>query len=297
MVAALLTLLVLAPGLNAQTPAANGSDQPRAFYVSPLGNDSHAGTQEKPFKTLSRARDAVRLVNKTMTSDIHVYLRGGDYPVTETLTFTPDDSGMNGHKVCYQAYEKEIPVMNGADKVTGWKNHKGKIYEAKLNRSAKLRTLIVNGKRAYMANKTVTARGGWGNYTVTAGQADWARKSGSRPDGVEYSASEVPLLANASDVEIMRNTTWNSNIVCVREVMTEGEKQILKLQQPYGAIALNQGYESGFKETGTHTIYNAFEFLDEPGEFYFNKSTGTLYYFPMGKTWRPPRCMRRMPGA
>ena len=283
MAAALLTLLVLAPGLNAQTPAANGSDQPRAFYVSPLGNDSHAGTQEKPFKTLSRARDAVRLVNKTMTSDIHVYLRGGDYPVTETLTFTPDDSGMNGHKVCYQAYEKEIPVMNGADKVTGWKNHKGKIYEAKLNRSAKLRTLIVNHKRAYMANKTVTARGGWGNYTVTAGQSDWARKSGSKPDGVEYSASEVPSLANAFDVEIMRNTTWNSNIVCVREVMTEGEKQILKLQQPYGAIAQNQGWDSGFMATGTHTIYNAFEFLDEPGEFYFNKSTGTLYYYSNGE--------------
>ena len=40
MAAALLTLLALAPGLNAQplqTPAANGSDGTRAFYVSPLG--------------------------------------------------------------------------------------------------------------------------------------------------------------------------------------------------------------------------------------------------------------------
>ena len=281
--AALLSLLTLTPSLNGQTQAANGPDEIRTFYVAPLGNDSHAGTKEQPFKTISRARDAVRLVNQNMTSDIHVYLRGGDHPVTDTLTFTPDDSGMNGHKVCYQAYENEVPVMNGAHKVTGWKNHKGSIYEAKLERPTKLRTLIVNDKRAYMAHKTVTARGGWGSYSITAGQADWARQSGSKPDGVEYLASDVPSLANPSDVEIMRNTTWNSNIVCVREIMTSGENQVLKLQQPYGAIAQNQGWDSGFKATGTHTIYNAFEFLDEPGEFYFNKSTGTLYYYSNGE--------------
>lgn len=258
--------------------AVSGSDGTHAFYVSPLGHDSNAGTRENPFKTISRARDAVRLVNKKMTSDIYVYLRGGDYPVTNTLTFTPADSGMNGHRVCYQAYENEVPVINGADKVTGWKNHKGPIYEAPLKRSVKLRTLIVNDKRATMAHKTVTARGGWGSYKVTAGQADWARKSGSTPDGVKYMASDVPSLANAADVEIMRNTTWNSSIVCVRDMMTSGENRVLKLQQPYGAIALNQGYGAGFVVTGTHTLYNAFEFLDEPGEFYFNKTTGILYY-------------------
>jgi hypothetical protein len=273
--AAILSQLVLTPGLMAQT----ASEKAQSFYVSPLGNDTHAGTKEKPFRTLSRARDAVRSVNQTMTSDINVYLRGGHYPITETLTFTPADSGKNGHKICYQAYGNEVPVFNGADKVTGWKNYKGRIFEAKLDRSTKLRTLIVNDKRAYMAHKTVMAHGGWGDYTVTAGQADWARKSGSKPDGVNYAASDVPEIANASDVEIMRNTTWNSNIVCVREVGTEGDKRVLKLQQPYGAIALNQGWDSGFVVTGTHTIYNAFEFLDEPGEFYFNKATGTLYYY------------------
>lgn len=273
--ATLLALLTLVPGLRAQSPATNAT----AFYVSPLGDDSNAGTKEKPFRSLSRARDAVRSVNQTMNADINVFLRGGNYPVTETLTFTPADSGRNGHKICYQAYENEVPVLNGADQVTGWKVHKGRIYEAKLDRPTKLRTLIVNDKRAYMAHKTVSARGGWGNYTVTAGQADWARTGGSKPDGVQYAASDVPEIANASDVEIMRNTTWNSNIVCVREIITEGENRVLKLQQPYGAIALNQGWDSGFAVNGEHTLYNAFEFLDEPGEFYFDKASGTLYYY------------------
>ena len=179
--------------------------EPGRFTCPHSGNDSNAGTKEKPFKTISRARDAVRLVNQKMTSDIHVYLRGGDYPVTDTLTFTPVDSGMNGHRVCYQAYENEVPVMNGAEKVTGWKIHKGPIYEAKLKRSAKLRTLIVNDKRAYMAHKTVTARGGWGYYTVTAGQADWARKSGSKPDGVEYRQAmflQLPMPPMSKSCEI-----------------------------------------------------------------------------------------------
>lgn len=272
----LLPLIACAWGTLCASSYAAPNDS--SYYISPQGKDSNPGTKEQPFLTIARARDAVRQINQKMTTDIHVYLRGGTYPLTETISFSPADSGMNGHRVVYQAYPNETPVVHGADRVTGWKQHQGRIYTAKLDRSTKLRTLIVNGKRARMASKTVHALGGWGQYTITAGQAPWARISGNKPDGVEYPGHEVPLLTNPSDVEIMRNTTWNSNIVCVRDIITNGENRVLQLQQPYGAIALNQGWDSGFSVNGEHTIYNAWEFLDQPGEFYFNKTNGTLYY-------------------
>lgn len=275
--ASLLLIGSLSCALMGKTPAA-APEKNQSLYVSPQGNDSNPGTKQRPFLTIARARDAVREISNAMTSDIHVYLRGGLYPLTETVTFTAADSGKNGHRIYYRAYPDEIPVVHGAERVTGWSHHQGRIFQAKLDRSTKLRTLIVNGKRAHMAHKTVTALGGWGTYSITAGQAEWARISGSKPDGVEYAGHDVPELANASDIEIMRNTTWNSNIVCVREAVTSGANRVLKLQQPYGAIALNQGWDSGFSVSGEHTIYNAFEFLDQPGEFYFNKTTGTLYY-------------------
>src|SRR4029453_8115721 len=35
-----------------------------------------------------------------------------------------------------------------------------------------------------------------------------------------------------------------------------------------------------FSVSGTHTIYNAFELLNGAGQFYFDKTAGTLYYYP-----------------
>jgi hypothetical protein len=130
-----------------------------------------------------------------------------------------------------------------------------------------------------MANKTVTCQGSWGTYNISAGQAGWAWISGSKPDGAKYNTGDVAALANASDVEIINGTTWNQNIVCVREITTEGSSRILKFQQPTAAIGMNQTSNAGFSTSGSHKIQNAYEFLDTAGEFYFNKATSTLHYY------------------
>lgn len=250
------------------------------YYVSPTGSDSNSGTISEPFQTVTKARDVVRTINSNMTGDIHVYLRGGTYNITDTITFEPRDSGTNDYRIYYQAYQDETPVLNGAIKVTGWTQHSGNIYKATLNRSTKLRNLYVNDRRALMTKKTVTARGGFGTYSVTAGQASWAWTSGSKSDGVQYNTSDVPsITANKDDLEIVNGTTWNENIVCTRDVITSGNYRVLLLQQPYGAIAQTPGWGAAFSASGTHTIYNAFEFLNSPGQFYFNKTTKTLYYY------------------
>lgn len=250
------------------------------FYVSPTGDDNNPGTLNEPFKTITKARDVVRTLNNNMTGDIYIYLRGGVYNITSTITFGPQDSGTNGYRIYYQAYQDETPVLNGATKVTGWTQHSGNIYKAPLNRSTKLRNLYVNDKRASMTKKTVTARGGYGTYSITAGQASWAWTSGSKSDGVKYSIWDVPAIAsNKDDLEIVNGTTWNENIVCTRDVITDGDSRVLLLQQPYGAIAQTPGWGAAFVPSGTHTIYNAFEFLNSPGQFYFDKTTKTLYYY------------------
>lgn len=250
----------------------------QSFYVSPEGSDNNQGTIESPFYTFEKARDAVRTVNSNMTGDIVVYLRGGLYPISETITLNNLDSGTNGYRVYYQAFDNETPVIHGATQVSNWSQHSGDIYKATLNRTDKLRSLFVNDERAYMANKNVTSSGSWGTYNITAGQAPWAWISGSHPDGVTYSSTSIPNLTHAVDVEIMNKTTWNTNIVTVRESIIEGDQRVLKLSQPYASIAMNQNW-GAFNTSGNHTLYNAYEFLDSPGEFYLDRSTDTLYYY------------------
>lgn len=251
------------------------------FYVSPEGDDSGDGSYDLPFRTLERARDEVRKINGDMSGDICVYLRGGTYCLTEPVVFDTRDSGTNGHRIIYTAYESEIPVINGASQVTGWTQYNEKIYKASLDRDYKLRNLYVNDKRASMTSKTVSAQGGFGEYSVTAGQADWAWDSGKKSDGASYKSDDIPKISsNKDDLEIVNGTTWNENIVCSRDVIDINGSTVILFQQPYGAIAQTPGWNAGFSTSGTHTIYNAFEFMDEPGEFYFDKTEKILYYYP-----------------
>jgi hypothetical protein len=252
------------------------------YYVSPSGSDTNDGSAGAPFQTITKARDVVSTVNSNMTGDIYVYLRGGDYRITSPITFAVKDSGTGNHRIYYQAYPGETPVINGAQKVTGWTASSGGVYKATLARTTKLRNLYVNDTRATMTSKIVSAKGGNGTYSVTTGQADWAWASGSGVDGVEYGTSDVPAItSNKDDLEIVNQSTWNENIVCVRDVVTASDgNRALMLQQPYGAIAQLPGWGAAFVATGSHEVFNVQAWLTSAGHFYFDKSAGTLYYYP-----------------
>jgi hypothetical protein len=269
-------------GTGGSTDVCPKSQAQACYYVSPSGSDTNDGSAGAPFQTISKARDVVSTVNSTMTGDIYVYLRGGDYRITSPITFAVKDSGTGSHRIYYQAYPGETPVINGAQKVTGWTASSGGIYKATLARTTKLRNLYVNDARANMTSKTVTSKGGTGTYAVTSGQAAWAWASGSGSDGVKYSTSDVPdITTNKDDLEIVNQTTWEENIVCVRDVVaTSDGNRGLMLQQPYGAIAQLPDSGAAFSTSGSHTIFNVFAWLTSPGQFYFDKTTGTLYYYP-----------------
>jgi len=274
LVSAALTVIVAS-----QTPASGATQA--TYYVAPNGNDTNPGTITSPFRTLQRARDVVRTANANMTGDIYVYLRGGNYPVSSTIEFGPGDSGTNGFRVIYSAYPSETPVLEGGVQVTGWTQHSGNIWKAPLDRANKLRALYVNEKRAFMASKTINSAGCYGTYNVTAGQASWAWESGSQCEGARYSLADFPAIArNQDDIEIETATTWTTAIVGVRQVATsaDGANRVALFQQPGAAIA--QGAFNGNAQVGgSHKVMNAFEFLDTPGEFFFDKTSRTLYYF------------------
>jgi hypothetical protein len=266
-------------GSFAGTSTAAGTQA--VFFVAPDGSDNGDGSIESPFATLDKARNEVRKINGSMTGDIVVYLRGGDYRITEPVEFDTRDSGTGGFTIRYEAYGDEEPVINGAQKVTGWTKFNDKLWSAPLDRDIKLRNLYVNDRRANMGSVQVQAKGGYGDYNITAGQADWAWDSGKKSDGIVYDAGSMPrITSNFDDLEVVNGTTWNENIVCSRDIKYDGSRMILLMQQPYGAIAQTPGWGAGFSTGGTHTIYNAFSFVDSEGEFFFDKTQKVLYYYP-----------------
>ena len=91
----------------------------KTIYVSPTGSDSAAGTVSAPLKTLGAAKEAANRLNDG-SADIEVALSGGEYRLTDTLTFSADDGGKNGHSVTWRGREGENPIVSGFTYITGW---------------------------------------------------------------------------------------------------------------------------------------------------------------------------------
>jgi parallel beta-helix repeat protein len=70
------------------TGASDPAQTTNAFYVSPNGNDSNAGTLAAPFATLARAQQAMEGSSIKTT-----YVEGGTYNLSNTLTLTSADNG------------------------------------------------------------------------------------------------------------------------------------------------------------------------------------------------------------
>ena len=257
------------------------------FYVSSDGDDSAVGSLDQPWRTLQHARDHIRIINKKMHEDITVFLRGGLYPLQTTFELTTEDSGTHGHWIIYKAYQDEVPILSGAVPVTGWTHHTDNIWKARLVRDKKLRALYVNGKRAVMARKTegVIGQGGYGTFTIT-GEEPWASAAGSEFAGIKFKADQVSMYTNPHDVELVQANVWSEPILCVEDMFSEDGYTVAILQQPYGAIALNMSwipFHADPRPDRPIYIRNAYELLDEPGEFYFNNQTDTLYYYSRGE--------------
>jgi hypothetical protein len=89
----------------------------REFFVAPAGDDANPGTLERPFATLTRARDAVRELKRTGSvprGGVAVTLRGGTYRLTASFDLTADDSGTADSPIVYRAYRDEVPRLHGA---------------------------------------------------------------------------------------------------------------------------------------------------------------------------------------
>ena len=129
LISLMLVFLLVLGGINVLPAAA--AEEETQVYVSPDGDDNNAGTLSAPFKTIERARNAVRdIIAQGMTSDVAVILRGGIYYLSETLTFDDRDSGNNGYNVIYTNYPGEEPILDGGIPITNWEQYSGNIYMA-----------------------------------------------------------------------------------------------------------------------------------------------------------------------
>lgn len=270
-------LAILLGAVGMMLPVATRADAPAAptFHVAPDGNDRNPGTRAKPFATVKRAQEAIRGLGKRQ-QPVTVLLRGGTYFLAAPLVLGPEDSGTADAPVLFAAEPGEKPVLSGGRRITGWKQTKvaGKmLWAAELPdvKSGKwnFHQLWVNGQRRFRARHPND--GFLRIAAVPDAKKDTPWNKGQ--NRFQFAAGDLKPWDNLQDVDIIALHLW----VSVRlPIAALDEKERLVTFASASHRRLTEG-----NEPARYYIENALELLDAPGEWYLNRKSGTLYYWPM----------------
>ena len=221
-------------------------------------------------------KDDLAAVRDRAKKGDHLILREGTYRFSETLVLGPEHSGIS-----WSAYPGEKVVFSGSIPVNGWTPYKDGIWKATLNHDETVRQLYVNGKPAKLArmSKNVKGQGGYGEFKVE-GTEPWAFKPGKAFDGFKVLKKDFKMVKYPEDLEFITHRVWMSNRVCSRGVIEQDNHYVFLLEQPMAAIQEHQMWRALYY-TNPFEVYNALEFVDEPGEFYFDQHEHILYYKPL----------------
>ncbi len=95
------------------------------FTVAPDGDDANPGTAARPFRTLERARDALRERRKREplpAGGVAIVLKGGVYPrLTGSFALSAQDSGTAAAPVLYCAAPGTKPILRAGQAITGFR--------------------------------------------------------------------------------------------------------------------------------------------------------------------------------
>jgi hypothetical protein len=233
------------------------------FHVAPNGNDANPGTESKPFATIEKARQTVRSLNKKMTGDIVVLIHDGTYFLEQPLVFESLDSGMNGYDVIYQAVPGATPVISGGKRITDWQADANKRWKAATT-IENFRQLYVDGKRA------VRARG------PAPKNLQLFEK-----DGYETTDIDIAGWRNPGDIELCYDVVWCHTRCKVQSIQREGKRAILRMAEPHFSQAKAKEGVNIHDVAPDHIVMeNALELLNEPGEWYLDRTAKTVYYLP-----------------
>lgn len=303
----LLYMLPLAGSVVAADSAPSGPVS-ATIHVATNGNDDTGdGSEEKPYKTITKAKEVVRTLPKT-GGDIVVQIADGFYPLEETLVFTAEDSGSESSTVRYEAAPGAKPVISGGEMLEKgiWTEAVGltqtgglTAYKTTLNRNDKLRAIYVNDKRA---NMTVSPQIGSAGRTVngtptvsfTSAGNPWAWQNGSNiRAGIVFDASVGLTTATKNPQNIEAESMGGSTARWARPFVTFASIEdapaasgkpggvMLRFQMPYAAISQSLSNNTQYNPNNNQVIRNAFEFLNKRGDFYFDQAESTLYYIPL----------------
>ena len=263
------------------------------IYVSLQGNDKNPGTKEAPFNTLNRAikqaREWRRLNWPEVAGGIYIRLEEGVYAQRNSLFLRSEDSGTPDSPTVICAVDGAHPVISGGVAVTGWKrgcNHPA-VPE-------KLKQKIWSAEAPLIGNRRVETRQMWVN-------GHKVQRAAQFPDGglermIDFNPEEqtitIPVsqsvnperLQNAGQLEMIVHQRWAIAILRVKSIDAKDGQAVVRFHEPESHLEFAHPWPQpvigGEKGNSSFCLTNALELLDQPGEWFQEYPSGTIYYYP-----------------
>ncbi len=261
-----LALLTAAPGAHALT-----------LHVAPGGDDAAAGTADAPLASLDGARDRIRelkAADGSLAEPVEVLIAGGEYRLRRPFTLGPEDAGSEAAPITYAAAPGARPVFSGGTRIVGWQDAGNGLLAAQVSGVAEgeryFRQLFVNGQRRQRAR---TPNRGYLQLEALINpfdRSDEANRTGFRFREGDLSGD----WRNPTDVEVVKMFSWSTTRMPVAEI--DDEQGVLRFSGRTGTDPRLIDWAGN-----RYYVENVFEGLDQPGEWYLDRPSGTLYYKPM----------------
>jgi len=226
-----------------------------SIYVSPKGNDANSGTQIKPFASIAKA---VAELRKTPGPAV-IYLLEGTYYVSKPLIFTAEDARKDNEPLTITGFKNQKVIISGGIPLhLKWEKYKNGIWKARVKPDLIFDELFVNGQLQRMAR--------YPNFDSTArflGGTDAGAISKERVAGWHSPAGGY--------IHALHRSEWGDFHYIITGKNNKGE------------LNFEGGWQNN-RRMGMHEKYrfveNIFEELDTVNEWFYDKPTKTLYYYP-----------------
>jgi hypothetical protein len=276
----------------------------RDLYVSPHGDDAGSGAKRHPFRTLQRARDAIRSLSRQPGfSGAVVRVADGVYSLSSPFELTEPDSGAPGAAVVYRAEKPGAAHLTGGRTIAQWHPVTDPAVKARFAPEARdhilQADLKANGVTDYgelrsrgfsrpseIAHMELFFKGKpmelarWpnaGEFARIAGfttpdKDEWGAQLGDLKGGFTYDGDRPKRWDLDQDIWAHGywSYDWANSYERVRHL--DPDKRVVETAPPYGVFNFRPGQRFYF--------LNVMEELDRPGEYYADRKAGILYFWP-----------------
>ncbi|PWJ58430.1 parallel beta helix pectate lyase-like protein [Dyadobacter jejuensis] len=268
------------------------------LYISPKGSDANPGTKKAPLRSMVGARDKVRELRRDhRDQSVTVYVGGGLYQLDHPILFSAEDSGSETAKVVYQAVEGQEPVFLGSKKLKKWKVLKDKAALLKLDPAVAGKVFVTDlasigitdygdpthlGMRPELfCNNQVQTLARWPNEGfTTAGKVrgktalpeTYVAKIGTKEGAFEFLEKRQNRWAKEGDPRLGGYWYWDWSEEFQQVASIDTLTQSIHIKEPY--------HRYGYKDSLRYFGLNLFCEIDTPGEWYLDRTSGLLYWYP-----------------